>query len=179
MFATQVMALSKPKQMRIHFSGKLSRGVSAKDVALHLIRTVGTDAGRGHAVEYSGNVVRDMDIEARMTLCNMTIEWGGRTCLIAPDEKTIAWCFGRPGTPSGPAWEEAVAWWRTLATDAGAAFDDEVDIDCSAIAPQITWGTDPAQTMAVTERVPGPLAFGQSSQTRTQSALDYMGLAVH
>lgn len=176
-FATQVMALSKPKQMRIHFSGKLSRGVSAKDVALHLIRTVGTDAGRGHAVEYSGNVVRDMDIEARMTLCNMTIEWGGRTCLIAPDEKTIAWCFGRPGTPSGPAWEEAVAWWRTLATDAGAAFDDEVDIDCSAIAPQITWGTDPAQTMAVTERVPGPLAFGQSSQTRTQSALDYMGLA--
>ena len=175
-FATQVMALSKPKQMRVNFSGRLGRGVSAKDLALHLIRTVGTDAGRGHAVEYAGDPIRDMEIEARMTLCNMTIEWGGRTCLVAPDEKTLAWCVGRAGAPSGPAWEAAVAWWHTLVTDAGACFDREVDIDCSAIAPQVTWGTDPAQTMDIGEHIPIPHSFGPAAQGAAQSALDYMGL---
>ena len=173
---TQVMALHKPKQMRVTLSGKLARGVGAKDVALHLIRTVGVDAGRGHAIEYAGQVVRDMGIEARMTLCNMTIEWGGRTCLVAPDEKTYAWCQGRLAAPSGQAWDDALAWWRTLATDADAVFDRELAIDCSAIGPQITWGTDPAQTIDVTERVPDPAAQEAGMQARSQGSLTYMGL---
>jgi 3-isopropylmalate/(R)-2-methylmalate dehydratase large subunit len=125
-------------------------------------------------VEYAGEAIRALDIEARMTLCNMTIEWGGRTCLIAPDEATFAWCRGRPSAPRGAEWDAAVAWWRTLATDADAVFDQEIAIDCSAVAPQITWGTDPSQTIAVDERVPAPA--GDDAQARTQSALDYMGL---
>ncbi len=173
---TQTMALEKPKQMRINFSGRLGRGVGAKDLALHLIRTVGVNAGRGHAIEYAGAAIRAMDIEARMTLCNMTIEWGGRTCLIAPDEKTYAYCHGRPGAPSGAEWESAIAWWKTLASDAGAVFDSEWDIDCADVAPQITWGTDPGQTMGVSERIPEHTA-GQSAKAATQLALDYMGLA--
>jgi 3-isopropylmalate/(R)-2-methylmalate dehydratase large subunit len=166
--STQVMALSRPRQMRVNFTGRLARGVGAKDLALHLIRTVGVDAGRGHAVEYAGEAIRALDIEARMTLCNMTIEWGGRTCLIAPDEKTIAWVRGRPNAPTGAAWDEAVAWWRTLASDADAKFDREITIDCSHVAPQVTWGTDPSQAIGVDEPVPG------GSEERTTAALAYM-----
>ncbi len=173
--ATQVMALERPKQMRVHLSGRLGRGVGAKDVALHLIRKLGTDAGRGHVIEYAGDVVRAMDIEARMTLCNMTIEWGGRSCLIAPDAQTIAWCAGRPATPSAKAWDAALAWWQTLHSDPDALFDREVEIDCSAIAPQITWGTDPAQTMAVGERIPTPPRESAAPDALTR-ALDYMAL---
>ena len=174
---TQVMALVKPRQMRINFSGRLGRGVGAKDLALHLIRTVGVTAGRGHAIEYAGDAIKGMDIEARMTLCNMTIEWGGRTCLIEPDEKTYAFCQGRPGAPTGAEWEAALAWWRTLASDRGAAFDREVDIDCAEVAPQITWGTDPAQTIGVAERIPQPLESEHSAKSPAARALDYMGLA--
>ena len=174
---TQVMALDKPRQMRVNFHGALGRGVGAKDLALYLIRTVGADAGRGHAIEYAGSVIRDMDVEARMTLCNMTIEWGGRTCLIAPDEKTFAFCEGRPGAPTGPVWAEALAWWRTLVTDADACFDAEVHIDCSAVAPQITWGTDPSQAIGVNGTIPDPANQAQGEQARTTHALGYMGLA--
>lgn len=168
--STQVMALQRPKQMRVNFTGKLARGVTAKDLALHLIRTVGVDAGRGHAVEYAGEAIRALDVEARMTLCNMTIEWGGRTCLIAPDEKTIAWCRGRLNAPTGAAWDEAVAWWRTLPTDADAQFDREITIDCSQVAPQVTWGIDPSQAIGVNEAVPG------GTEERTTAALAYMGV---
>ena len=174
---TQVMAQTKPKQLRVTFNGMLPRWVGAKDLALHLIRTVGVDAGRGYVVEFAGSVVRDMDIEARMTLCNMTIEWGARSCLIGPDEKTFAWCEGRPGAPSGGAWDAALAWWRTLPTDPGACFDHEIAIDCNDLAPQITWGTDPAQTVAIDESIPDPLAQSQSLRARTEGALAYMGLA--
>ena len=173
---TQTMALVKPKQMRINFKGSLGWGVGAKDLALHLIRTLGVDAGRGYAVEYAGEVISTMDVEARMTLCNMTIEWGGRTCLIAPDEKTLAFCKGRAAAPKGQEWDAAVAWWQTLATDADAIFDREIDIDCSEVAPQITWGTDPAQSIGITEIIPSPMAAEASGQARTQGALDYMGL---
>ena len=117
-----------------------------------------------------------MDVEARMSLCNMTIEWGGRTCLIAPDEVTVAWCHGRTAAPSGAQWDAAVAWWRTLPTDAGTRFDHEITVDCSQVAPQITWGTDPSQAIAVDESVPAPAAVAPEAQARTQSALDYMGL---
>ncbi|MDB5856948.1 MAG: isopropylmalate isomerase large subunit [Ramlibacter sp.] len=175
--STQVMAMARPRQMRINFTGRLAPGVGAKDLALHLIRTVGVDAGRGYAVEYAGEVIRAMDVEARMTLCNMTIEWGGRTCLIAPDEATFAWCRGRPNAPAGAAWDEAVTWWRTLATDTDARFDHELTIACSHVAPQVTWGTDPSQAIAVDECVPVPAAGPADSQARTQGALDYMGLA--
>ena len=173
---TQTMALVKPRQMRINFKGSLGWGVGAKDLALHLIRTLGVDAGRGYAVEYAGEVIRAMDVEARMTLCNMTIEWGGRTCLIAPDEKVLAYCKGRAAAPKGQEWDDAVAWWQTLETDIHASFDHEIDIDCSDVAPQITWGTDPAQSIGVTEIIPSPLAVEASGQARTQGALDYMGL---
>ena len=174
--ATQVMALRKPKQLRVRFNGRLARHVGAKDLALHLIREVGVDAGRGHAIEYAGPVVRELDIEARMTLCNMTIEWGGRTCLIEPDEKTFAWVQGRPGAPSLAQWDAALAWWRTLATDAGARFDAEIEIDCDGVAPQISWGTDPAQSLGVGEIVPDPRALEPDARSRTMAALDYMGL---
>jgi 3-isopropylmalate/(R)-2-methylmalate dehydratase large subunit len=166
--ATQVMALARPKQMRVNFSGRLARGVGAKDLALHLIRQVGVDAGRGHAIEYAGEAIRALPIEERMTLCNMTIEWGGRTCLVAPDEQTFAWCRGRPNAPQGAAWDEALAWWRTLPTDEGAVFDRELTIDACGIAPQLTWGTDPSQAIAIDEPVPA------DGEERTRTARAYM-----
>ena len=174
--STQVMAMAKPRQMRVNFTGRLGFGVGAKDLALHLIRKVGVDAGRGFAVEYAGEAIRAMDVEARMSLCNMTIEWGGRTCLIAPDEVTVAWCHGRTAAPSGAEWDAAVAWWRTLPTDADASFDHEITIDCSQVAPQVTWGTDPSQVIAVDESIPAPAAVALEARARAQSALDYMGL---
>lgn len=173
--ATQVMALARPRQMRVALRGRLATGVGAKDVALHLIRQLGTDAGRGFAVEYAGSVVRDMDIEARMTLCNMTIEWGARTCLIAPDATTLDWCRGRPGAPAGAAWEEAAAAWLALATDADATFDHEVAIDCDAISPYVTWGIDPGHAIGISEAVPAPdVATGGSA--RALAALAYMAI---
>jgi 3-isopropylmalate/(R)-2-methylmalate dehydratase large subunit len=175
-FATQVMAMSKPRQMRIAFDGKLGIGVSAKDLALYLIRTVGVDAGRGYAVEYAGSAIEEMEIEGRLTLCNLTIEWGARTCLIAPDEKTIAWCVGRSGAPTGTLWDAALLWWRTLVTDPDARFDKEVHIDCNEIEPQITWGTDPSQVIGVSELIPDPGIGDESQRDKTQRALAYMDL---
>lgn len=172
--STQVMALARPRQLRVKLTGTLARGVGAKDVALHLIRHVGIDAGRGHAIEYAGEAIRAMEIEARMTLCNMTIEWGGRTCLIAPDEETIAWVRGRPNAPQGVDWDQAVAWWRTLASDADAVFDREITVACGDIAPQVTWGTDPSQAIGVDE--PVPAAQSADTQERTDAALHYMDL---
>ena len=171
---TQTMALIRPRQMRVNFHGRLAPGVGAKDLALHLIRQLGVDAGRGYVAEYAGEAIREMGIDARMTLCNMTIEWGARTCLIAPDDKTIDYCKGRPAAPAGVEWEEAVAWWRTLPTDADAVFDSEIDIACADIGPQITWGTDPGQAIGINERIPAPLAAG--ADARTEAALAYMGL---
>ena len=176
--STQVMALVKPKQMRVNFTGTLPRGVGAKDLALHLIRTVGVDAGRGYAVEYAGEAIRALEVEARMSLCNMTIEWGGRTCLIAPDEKTIAWVRGRPNAPEGAQWDEAVAWWRMLPTDPGARFDHEITVDCSAIAPQVTWGTDPSQAIAIDEAVPGDAAAGALAYMGVEAGAALAGMAV-
>src|SRR5262249_5054947 len=147
--ATQCIAIKKPKQMRIAIEGRLSGAVTAKDVVLHLIGTIGTDAGRGYAVEYAGAVVRAMPIEARLTLCNMTIEFGARTGIVAPDDATFAWIEGRRYAPAGKTWSTALGWWRTLATEQGARFDREVTIDCGTLEPQITWGTDPGQVVGV------------------------------
>lgn len=175
--ATQVMALHKPKQMLIVFEGTLGPGINAKDVALHLIRTVGVAAGGGYAVEYAGPAIAAMSVEERLTLCNLTIEWGARTSLIAPDEKTFAYCAGRPGAPTGADWDAAVTWWRTLFTDPDASFDREVRIDCTRLEPQITWGTDPGQVVGVSEQIPDPRAVDESQQPKLQKALDYMGLS--
>lgn len=170
--ATQVMAVQKPQQMRIVFEGTLGQGVEAKDLALHLIRTVGVDAGRGYAVEYAGAVIARMDIEARLTLCNMTIEWGAKTSVIAPDDKTVAWCAGRRGAPTGEEWSGAVAWWKTLFTDPDAVFDKEVRIACDGIEPQITWGTDPEQVVGISEPVPPEAAHLE----KNRRSMSYMGL---
>lgn len=169
---TQVIALNKPGQMRVTFSGKLSLGLGAKDLALHLIRNVGVSTGRGHVVEYAGPVIREMGVEARMTLCNMTIEWGARSCLIAPDDRTFAYCKERPGAPSGDDWNATVAWWRSLPTDLDATFDREMEFNCTGLGPQVTWGTDPAQTVSVNEPIPHPA----SSDRQAVRALAYMGL---
>jgi 3-isopropylmalate/(R)-2-methylmalate dehydratase large subunit len=174
--STQTMAMDKPMQMRIHLEGHLGFGVTAKDVALHLIRQVGVDFGRGHAVEYAGSVVRNMDLESRMTLCNMTIEWGGRTCLIAPDEHTFEWMAQQSHAPQGAQWQEAVAQWQLLHTDEAAVFDVELTIDCNDIGPQITWGTDPGQTVHVDESIAPVDLVPAPQRDRFERALDYMGL---
>ncbi|MCK9916016.1 3-isopropylmalate dehydratase large subunit [Microbacteriaceae bacterium K1510] len=172
--ATQVMAVQKPKQMRVFFDGTLGHGVEAKDLALHLIRTIGIDGGRGYAVEYAGLVIEHMDIEARLTLCNMTIEWGARTAVIAPDANTFAWCANRRGAPEGDDWHAAMAWWTTLFSDADAVFDREVRISCDDIEPQITWGTDPEQVVAISENVPTLQQVLNPEKGR--HSMQYMGL---
>ena len=174
--ATQTMALRKPQQMRVHLTGHLRAGVNAKDVALHLIRQLGITAGRGHAIEYTGSVVREMDLEGRMTLCNMTIEWGGRTCVIAPDGQTLAW-YQRQSRAFAPEvlsrMADAV---DRLHSDADARFDADVTIDCSAVRPSMTWGTDPSQAVALDEPIPRLEDQGAEHQARHQQALTYMGL---
>jgi 3-isopropylmalate/(R)-2-methylmalate dehydratase large subunit len=174
--ATQTIAMKKPKQMRVVLNGCLSKGVGAKDLALSLIRTLGVDAGRGFAIEYTGEVISNMSLEARMTLCNMTIEWGGRTCLIAPDEKVISYCKGRSGAPKGTQWDQAVNYWKTLFSDQDCAFDRQVQIDCTEISPQISWGTDPSQVIGIDELVPSEDDDNANSTEKLRGALKYMGL---
>ena len=174
--ATQTMAMDKPQQMRIVLQGQLGFGVTAKDVALHLIRTVGVDFGRGHAVEYAGPVVSAMDLESRMTLCNMTIEWSGRTCLIAPDQRTFDWMAQQAHFPQGDDWNEAIGKWQAFHTDEDAVFDTELTIDCSSIGPQITWGTDPSQSVNVDEAIGQTPLHQAQDLDRQQRALAYMDL---
>ncbi len=173
---TQVMALKRPKHMRVRLEGRLGAHVSAKDMALRLIAELGVAGARGCAVEYAGSAVRAMPIEQRMTLCNLNIEMGGRSGFVAPDEKTFAWLERRPYAPQGTMWDRALDYWRTLTTDADAAFDREVALDCSALEPQITWGTDPSQVVGISGRVPEPAAIDPSRRAAAQSAFAYMGL---
>jgi 3-isopropylmalate/(R)-2-methylmalate dehydratase large subunit len=175
--ATQVMALRRPKRMRIRLEGGLGPHVSAKDVALRLIGDLGVAGARGYAVEYAGAAVRAMAIESRMTLCNLNIEMGGRSGFVAPDESTFSWIAGRPYAPQGAIWNAALAYWRTLASEDGAAFDREHVLDCSGLEPQITWGTDPSQVLGISGRVPDPSAAEPSRRAAVESALAYMALA--
>jgi 3-isopropylmalate/(R)-2-methylmalate dehydratase large subunit len=172
--ATQVMVIDKPKQMQVVFKGKLGSGVGAKDLALHLIRKLGVNAGKGFAVEFSGEVVSEMGIESRMTLCNMSIEWGARTCLIAPDEKTLDWCRTRPYTPHKNELSMAVKYWDELKSDEGAHFDKIIEIDCSELSPQLTWGTDPSQCIGIDEIVPDPKTLQAGDEQLAIKALTYM-----
>ena len=174
--ATQTLAVRKPKLMRIVLEGTLRPGLGAKDVALELIRRLGIDGGRGYAVEYAGPLVDAMSIESRLTLCNMTIEFGARTGYVAPDETTFAWLAGRPYTPRGSAWTAAVAAWRALSSDVDAAWDRELHVDCRALDHMITWGTNQSQVIAVNGTVPDPHAAPAEQQEPMQRALRYMGL---
>jgi len=172
--ATQCMVQHKPRSMRIRYEGELGFGVTAKDLIL------GTLGGMtGHVVEYAGPAIQALSMEGRMTVCNMTIEGGGRAGMIAPDETTFAWFTGvdRPGAPKGAELEGALARWRELRSDEGATFDTEVVIDASAISPQVTWGTNPGMVMAVTDSIPAPEDFEAAvDRESTERALEYMGL---
>ena len=172
--ATQVMALKRPKSMRVELDGRLAAGVTAKDVALRIIAKIGVAGARGHVVEYAGAAVRAMPIEQRMTLCNLNIEMGGRSGFVAPDEATFEWLADRPFVPRGAAWEQALRQWRTLTTDDGASFDREVGLDCIALEPQITWGTDPSQVVGISGRVPDPATLDPARRAAAASAFGYM-----
>jgi 3-isopropylmalate/(R)-2-methylmalate dehydratase large subunit len=174
---TQVMALKKPKTMRIRLDGALGPCVTAKDVALRIIAEIGVAGGQGYAVEYAGSAVRGLGIEGRLTLCNLTIEMGARSGLVAPDETTFSWLAGRALAPSGVMWERALAAWRALASDEDANFDRDLVIDCGDLEPQITWGTDPSQVTGISSRVPDPDAAEPGRRNAMRRALDYMGLA--
>jgi 3-isopropylmalate/(R)-2-methylmalate dehydratase large subunit len=174
--ATQVMAMQRPKRMRVRLGGRLGAHISAKDVALRLIAELGVAGARGHAVEYSGPAVAAMPIEQRMTLCNLNIEMGGRSGLVAPDNATFSWLEGRPYAPKGEMWDRALGHWRALATDDDAEFDREVTLDCSSLEPQISWGTDPSQIVGISDRVPDPAAVDPSRRAAAERALAYMGL---
>ena len=174
--ATQVMALKRPKRMRVRLEGKLGDHVSAKDVALRLIAELGVAGARGYVVEYAGSAIRAMPIEQRMTLCNLNIEMGGRSGFVAPDDATFAWLHGRPYAPQGEMWDRALQYWRTLKTDDDAAFDREVELDCNALEPQITWGTDPSQVVDISGRVPEASAVDPGRRAAAESAFAYMDL---
>jgi 3-isopropylmalate/(R)-2-methylmalate dehydratase large subunit len=175
--ATQVMAIKRPKSMRVCLDGKLGAHVSSKDMALRLIADLGVAGARGYAVEYTGSAIRAMPIEQRMTLCNLNIEMGGRSGFVAPDEQTFAWLKDRPYVPKGEMWDRALAHWRMLTTDEGVVFDREVKLDCAELEPQITWGTDPSQVVGISDRVPEPAAIDSSRRTAAENAFAYMGLA--
>src|ERR687893_729266 len=163
--ATQTLARPKPKSMRILYSGELGFGVTPKDLILGTIGRMGTNGAAGHVVEYAGPVIEGLSMEGRMTICNMTIEGGGRAGMVAPDDTTFEWVVGRPGAPAevDPAWHD-------LRTDDGASFDTEIEVDASALSPLVTWGTNPGMVVPVTEPVPEPRGDGD------ERALRYMGL---
>ncbi len=175
--ATQTLPQARAQTMLVRITGALKPHISAKDVILAVIGQLGAAGGTGFVVEFAGPVVTALSMEGRMTLCNMAIEMGAKAGLVAPDEKTFAYIMGRPYAPAGPQWEQALAYWRTLKSDAGAGFDLSVDIDGGSIEPQLTWGTSPGQVMAITETVPRPEEAGNGvAQAQAARALEYMGL---
>jgi 3-isopropylmalate/(R)-2-methylmalate dehydratase large subunit len=176
--ATQTLLQSKPKTMELRIDGQLGNGVTAKDLVLYLIGQISTSGGSGYCLEYTGEVVRALTMENRMTVCNMSIEAGARAGMIAPDETTFAYIKGRPFAPSGAAWDAKLAKWRTLPTDSGAKYDKSLTFNGADIAPQVTWGTNPGQVTSVDARVPKPGDFADpTDQKATAQSLSYMGLA--
>jgi 3-isopropylmalate/(R)-2-methylmalate dehydratase large subunit len=175
--ATQTIVQRRPRQLRVTFDGQRPPGVTPKDMILHLIGEIGAAGGTGYAVEYAGSAIRALDIEGRLTVCNLSIELGAKCGMIAPDDTTFAHLAGREYAPREEAWDAAVRDWRTLPSDADAAFDREVAIDVSAIAPQITWGTSPEHVVGVDGRVPDPATVADGNRRAAlQAAVDYMGL---
>lgn len=175
--ATQCLTQSRPKTMEIRVNGKLGPGVTAKDVILAIIGKIGTDGATGYVVEYTGDAIRALSMEGRMTVCNMSIEAGARAGMIAPDETTFAYLQGREHAPQGAEWDAAVERWKALATDPGATFDTLVELDGSALAPYVSWGTSPGMVVPVTATVPHPEDFADAADRRgAERALEYMGL---
>lgn len=175
--ATQTLLLSQSKTMEVRVDGELGAGVTAKDVILSIIGRIGASGGTGHVIEYTGKVIRDLSIEGRLTIANMSIEAGARAGLIAPDEKTFAYLQGRPMAPRGDDWDRAVTWWRSLVSDPGARYDKQVLIDASTIAPTLTWGTSPEDTVEITGVVPDPDSFADAGKRdAARKSLAYMGL---
>jgi 3-isopropylmalate/(R)-2-methylmalate dehydratase large subunit len=174
--ATQTVWQKRPKQMRITFTGRLGPGVGAKDMALNWIAQLGADGARGHAIEYAGDAVRALSMAGRMTLCNLSIEGGARCGMVAPDQTTFDYIAGRPFAPTGPAWDQALADWAALPSDAGATFDREVEIAAEDIAPTVTWGTSPEEALPVTATIPDPDRAAPDRARQMRAALDYMGL---
>jgi 3-isopropylmalate/(R)-2-methylmalate dehydratase large subunit len=176
--ATQTLWQRKPRTLRISVEGTLGPGVSAKDVILSIIATIGAGGGVGYAIEYAGSTIRAMSMEERMTVCNMSIEAGARTGMVAPDETTYAYLEGRPFAPRGDAWAQALAHWQTLPSDPDAWFDREVEVAAGGIAPTVTWGTSPQDALPITGRVPDPATAGDATRRQSlERALAYMGLA--
>lgn len=175
--ATQTLSLKPFKTMAIEVSGELAEGVSAKDLILAIIAKIGTGGGQGHIIEYRGEAIRKMSMEARMTICNMSIEAGARAGMVAPDETTFEYVKGREVAPKGEDWDAAVEYWKTLPTDEGAQFDTVIEIDGSALTPFVTWGTNPGQGLPLGESVPDPESFGDENlKAATVKALAYMDL---
>jgi 3-isopropylmalate/(R)-2-methylmalate dehydratase large subunit len=175
--ATQTLLLAPSKTMEVRVEGALSPGITPKDLILHTIGRIGTAGGTGHVIEYRGRVFEAMSVEGRLTVCNMSIEAGARAGLIAPDETVFDWLKGRPMAPRGAAWDEAVAWWRTLATDSGARFDRTVTIDAAKVGPTVTWGTSPEDVASIDGRVPSPESFADpAKRDAAAKSLAYMGL---
>jgi len=175
--ATQTLWQKKPKRMRISVEGTTPQGITAKDIMLTIIATIGADGAAGHAIEYAGSAIRALSMEGRMTLCNMSIEAGGRCGMVAPDDTTVAYLKGRPFAPAGDLWDQAVEDWAGLASDADAVFDREVALEAASIAPTVTWGVSPEQALPITAAVPDPEAMADPVKAAAaRDALAYMGL---
>jgi len=175
--ATQTLPQARPRTMAVTVNGRLPEGVTAKDLVLTLIAKVGTGGGQGYVVEYRGEAIRDLSMEARMTICNMSIEWGAKAGMIGPDEVTFDYLRGRPHAPEGKEWDAAEAYWRSLATDDDAVFDREVVIEGAEVTPFVTWGTNPGQGVPLGAAVPSPEQFEDpGDRVAAEKALTYMGL---
>ncbi|TAL77947.1 MAG: 3-isopropylmalate dehydratase large subunit [Beijerinckiaceae bacterium] len=176
--ATQTLIQAKAKNMRVNVEGRLAQGVTAKDIVLSIIGEIGTAGGTGYVIEFAGEAIRDLSMEGRMTVCNMTIEGGARAGMIAPDEKTFAYIAGRPRAPKGAAWDQARRYWETLHSDKDAVFDREIHLDAGNLPPVVTWGTSPEDVIAITGKVPRPEdAANEAKRASVRRALDYMGLS--
>lgn len=176
--ATGTLVVKKPRTMRVAFTGRLAEGVSAKDLILHLIARYSTAGGAGYVIEFAGEAVQALDVEARLTLCNMAVEFSAFSALIAPDQKVIDYLAGRRHAPKGESWERAVAYWQTLHSDADAVFDKEIELDCSNLGPVVSWGTSPQQACDINDVVPAPAPDASDvERLTTQRAIDYMGIA--
>ena len=175
--ATQTLSLKPFKTMAVEVSGELQPGVTSKDIILAIIAKIGTGAGQGHVIEFRGEAIEKLSMEARMTICNMSIEAGARAGMIAPDQKTFDYVEGREFAPTGADWDAAVEYWKTLPTDEGAAFDTVVHLDADELTPFVTWGTNPGQGIPLGDDIPGPEDFGDdSAKVAAAKALEYMGL---
>tara|TARA_Y100001970_G_scaffold293995_1_gene445486 strand:+ start:10519 stop:11925 length:1407 start_codon:yes stop_codon:yes gene_type:complete len=175
--ATQTLRQRKPKTMKVEFTGSLSKGVTAKDMVLKLIGQIGTAGGTGYVMEYTGEPIRNLNMEGRMTICNMSIEGGARAGMIAPDQTTFDWMKGRNRVPKGNDWEKAIIEWEQLRSDKDAEFDSYVEVSCDDLEPFVSWGTNPSQVLPISAKIPSPEDFDISLDSQScANALEYMGL---